>query len=100
MTGRPRTHPRSAAILVAYIAGEPVESICAVFGCGKNVPAAVAKRAGVELRKPVPLTAHPVRPRVAPQVAPSSRISNRIASSEARRAPAKITLATLNWGRP
>lgn len=95
-----RTHPLSEAILAAYIAGEPVESICARFACGKNVPASVARRAGVARRKPVPPTAHPVRhvrPRIIHQVAPSERVANRAAVSEAHRGPAPITLAPLKW---
>ena len=95
-------HPQSEAILAAYIAGEPVEAICATFKCGKNVPAAVAKRAGVARRKPVPITAHPVRhvrPRIIPQVAPSERVANRAAVSEAHRAPPRITLPSLSFLR-
>jgi len=90
-------NPHAEAILAAYLAGEPVWSICARFGCGKNFPSSLAERGIGE--RPAGHAVRHVRPKVIPQVAPSERVANRAAVSEAHRAPSRITLPSLSFLR-
>ena len=92
-------NPDADAIVAAYLAGMPRDAIVARFGCGKNTPAILAKRAGVYHLRPAP-----VRPKRAPILRPkisakpsAPSMSNRIAISAAHRAPATITLPSLRF---